>query len=102
MIGGCPNCTRDIPLRSREQNRPSAVPLPRTIAARLSESMPIEPRYGFSGRTLELFHVERYLIKQFIVILYGFAGTGKTALAREAADWLTRTGMSCLCLLYLL
>jgi hypothetical protein len=60
---------------------------------RLSEAMPEEPRYGFSGRSRELLQLERYLTRGKLVVISGFGGIGKTALAREAADWLTRTKM---------
>src|SRR6266567_1907236 len=55
--------------------------------------MPPEPRYGFSGRSRELLQVERHLLQGKLVVIHGFGGVGKTALVREAADWLTRTGM---------
>jgi tetratricopeptide (TPR) repeat protein len=75
------------PVRKRKSKKASAgVSLPR-----LSESMPPEPRYSFSGRAHELLHIERYLLRGKLVVLHGFGGIGKTALARETADWLTRT-----------
>jgi tetratricopeptide (TPR) repeat protein len=60
---------------------------------RLSETMPAEPRYGFSGRAYELLHIERSLLRDQLVVIHGFGGVGKTALVRENADWLTRTRM---------
>src|SRR5437667_4409839 len=60
---------------------------------RLNEQMPIMPRHGFSGRTRELLQIERWLMRGKLIVIHGFGGIGKTALAREAADWLTRTGM---------
>ncbi|HEY6286835.1 MAG TPA: CHAT domain-containing protein, partial [Ktedonobacteraceae bacterium] len=60
---------------------------------RLSESMPAEPRYGFSGRAYELLQIERFLLHGQLVVMHGFGGVGKTALVRETADWLTRTRM---------
>jgi tetratricopeptide (TPR) repeat protein len=54
---------------------------------------PPAPRYGFTGRSRELLQVERALLDHRVVVLYGFGGIGKTALAREASLWLTRTGM---------
>ncbi len=63
------------------------------LAPRFSEQMPPKPRYGFSGRARELHRIERSLLRGKLVIISGFGGVGKTALAREAADWLTRTRM---------
>jgi tetratricopeptide (TPR) repeat protein len=60
---------------------------------RLNEHIPQEPRYGFNGRSRELLQLERWLGQNKLVVIHGFGGMGKTALAREAADWLTRTGM---------
>ena len=60
---------------------------------RLSEGVPTAPRYGFSGRARELLKLERSLLRGQLVVIHGFGGIGKTALAREAADWLTRTKM---------
>lgn len=59
----------------------------------LNEEMPLEPRYGFSGRARELLQIERALLGGRLVVISGFGGIGKTALVRETADWLTRTGM---------
>jgi tetratricopeptide (TPR) repeat protein len=61
--------------------------------SRLNKEMPAAPRYGFSGRARELLLVERHLLRGKLVVIFGFGGIGKTAMAREAADWLTRTGM---------
>ncbi len=63
------------------------------LPSRLNTDMPPEPRYGFSGRFRELLQVERHLLRGKLVAIAGFGGVGKTALVREAADWLTRTGM---------
>ena len=64
-----------------------------TPALRLNEDMPKEPRYSFIGRSHELLQIERQLLRGKLMVIYGFGGVGKTALMREAADWLTRTGM---------
>ena len=37
--------------------------------------------------------MERWLLQGKLVVVKGFYGVGKTALVREAADWLTRTQM---------
>ena len=58
-----------------------------------SGQLPVAPRYGFSGRARELLQIERWLLQRKLIVMHGFGGIGKTALAREAADWLTRTGM---------
>src|SRR5205085_10597803 len=47
----------------------------------------------FTGRSAELLQIERSLLRKRIVVVSGFGGIGKTALAREVADWLTRTKM---------
>ncbi len=68
-----------------------------SIAAAQTDSLrytlPPAPRYGFTGRARELHRIERWLLRGSAVVVHGFGGTGKTAIAREAADWLTRTGM---------
>jgi hypothetical protein len=58
-----------------------------------NEQMPAEPCYGFTGRAHELLQIERMLMRGKLVVISGFGGSGKTALVREAADWLTRTKM---------
>lgn len=57
----------------------------------LNAAMPAAPRYGFSGRSRELWQLERALLQKKLVVIHGFGGMGKTVLAREAADWFTRT-----------
>ncbi len=52
-----------------------------------------ETRFKFTGRSKELWELERFLRKKRVVILHGFGGQGKTAIACEASRWLTRTGM---------
>jgi tetratricopeptide (TPR) repeat protein len=76
------------------QPESTSAQLSRTSPIRyLNEEMPAEPRYGFSGRRRELQQIERHLLQGRMVVLHGFGGIGKTALARETADWLTRTRM---------
>jgi tetratricopeptide (TPR) repeat protein len=58
-----------------------------------NSEMPATPRYGFTGRSRELLQLERWLRQGKLVVVHGFGGMGKTTLVREAADWLTRTGM---------
>jgi len=64
-----------------------------SLPKRLGGEMPPEPRYGFTGRARELLRIERALIRGKPVVIHGFGGIGKTALAREAANWLTQTGL---------
>ena len=67
-------------------------PAPRAEMPGLA-GFPEPPRYGFTGRSFELLQVERTLLDHRVAVLHGFGGAGKTALAREAGLWLTRTGM---------
>ncbi|HEY1353099.1 MAG TPA: CHAT domain-containing protein [Ktedonobacteraceae bacterium] len=65
-----------------------------TALLRLNEHASARPpRYGFSGRASELLQIERALLHKKLVVIHGFGGMGKTALAREAAEWFTRTGL---------
>ena len=57
--------------------------------------LPPEPEGGFVGRERELHTLESALWGQAgngIVLLHGYEGMGKTALAAHAARWLVRTG----------
>jgi tetratricopeptide (TPR) repeat protein len=101
---GQPVELRDWWLPHFYQQRPLALQATRSVRkrkpqpagamlARLNTEMPPEPRYGFSGRAYELLQVERQLLRNKLIVISGFGGVGKTALVREAADWLTRTGM---------
>ncbi len=77
------------PTRPSGQLKQESIP----SSVRLSDTMPAEPRYGFSGRAYELLQLERWLMRGKLVVIHGFGGVGKTALVRETADWLTRTKM---------
>lgn len=83
-----PTPTAPLPPARTRKKPPVDVSLPV-----FSEDMPGEPRYGFSGRALELLQIERALLQKKLVVIHGFGGMGKTALAREAADWFTRTAL---------
>ena len=49
---------------------------------------------GFYGRRRELFDIERWFVGGTRrIVLSGFGGQGKTALATEAGRWLLRTGL---------
>ena len=54
--------------------------------------LPGEPRHGFHGRAREMLKLERAFAEHRIVVLHGFGGLGKTALAAEAGRWFHRTG----------
>ncbi|MBK9050773.1 MAG: CHAT domain-containing protein [Chloroflexi bacterium] len=54
---------------------------------------PPAPLHGFHGRARELLALERAFAKRHILILHGFGGQGKTALATQTADWFQRTGL---------
>ncbi len=57
------------------------------------EREPRQPYHDFTGRAQELHLIERSLSQRKFVVICGFGGIGKTALAHEAADWLIRTNM---------
>jgi WD40 repeat protein/tetratricopeptide (TPR) repeat protein len=80
-------------LQPTQTDRSGKIAQQSLISRRLNEDMPGVPRYGFNGRAYELHQIERSLLRRRLVVIHGFGGIGKTALAREAADWLTRTGM---------
>jgi tetratricopeptide (TPR) repeat protein len=65
--------------------------VPEVTLPHLNADLPVAPRYGFSGRSYELLRIERTLLQKKLVVIHGFGGIGKTALAREAAEWFTRT-----------
>ncbi len=65
---------------------------------------PKPPSHGFHGRARELLELERLMLPRpdaegkpkpghRIVVLHGWGGQGKTALATEAAHWFARTGL---------
>ena len=54
---------------------------------------PPAPTHGFQGRARELLLLERALRSQRGIVLHAMGGMGKTALATEAADWWTRSGL---------
>jgi tetratricopeptide (TPR) repeat protein len=88
-----PHFYQQRPLVLRATRPSGQLDLPPASSERMSESMPAEPRYGFSGRAYELLQIERRLMQGQLVVIRGFGGVGKTALVRETADWLTRTKM---------
>ena len=56
-------------------------------------AFPRAPLYHFHGRARELHALEREFRSFRAVLLHAMGGMGKTALAREAAFWWTRTGL---------
>ncbi|MEP7008774.1 MAG: TIR domain-containing protein [Acidobacteriota bacterium] len=56
-------------------------------------AFPPPPAFGFQGRALELYDLERCLRTSRGIVLHAMGGMGKTALAAEAADWWTRSGL---------
>src|SRR5260370_32910995 len=87
-----PHFYQQRPLILRATKAPRKRKKSATVPARFNDAMPPEPRYRFSGRAYELLQIERHLLHKRLVVLSGFGGIWKTALLREAADQLTRTG----------
>lgn len=77
----------DPALLPRRPARREARPAPPFVG------FPPAPRAGFQGRGHALHRLERTLLRHPVVVVDGPGGLGKTALAREAARWWTRTGM---------
>lgn len=84
---------RPVLLQSGETKQRNKQIQPSNALPRLSDEMPAAPRYGFSGRAREMLLLERALLRGKLIVVRGFGGVGKTALVREAADWLSRTKM---------
>lgn len=77
---------------ARGEAESTEVVAPNLVRPRLS-GLPPAPFYSFGGRSRELHHLERQLMERKLVVLNGFGGVGKTALSREAAEWLTTSKM---------
>ena len=56
-------------------------------------AFPRPPLYTFRGRARELQVLERAFRTDRAILLHAMGGMGKTALAREAGDWLTQVGL---------
>jgi len=70
---------------------PATIPQP-LVSSRVPGGLPPDPLHGFHGRARELLQLERLFRDHPVVVLHGYGGQGKTALAAEAARWLHRTG----------
>lgn len=98
---GEPVMLRDWWLPHFYQQRPldfapaaAAQPVALPVTQRKLTGFPHPPRYGFgNARARDLQTLERALLNGKLLVIQGFGGQGKTSLATEAADWLTRTGM---------
>jgi hypothetical protein len=66
---------------------------PRFPTGQYIGAFPRPPLYTFHGRARELYALERAFGTDRAILLHAVGGMGKTALAREAGDWLTRTGL---------
>lgn len=66
---------------------------PRFPTGQDTGAFPRAPLYQFHGRARELHALERAFATDRAVLLHAMGGMGKTALAREAGEWLTRTGL---------
>jgi len=67
--------------------------LPRALTdSKSAGGLPEPPTFGFQGRAHDLLTLERKLATYAIVVLHGYGGMGKTALATEAGRWFHRIG----------
>ncbi len=56
-------------------------------------AFPRPPQFGFQGRARELYELEGLFRRHRGIVLHAMGGMGKTALATEAAQWWTRSGL---------
>jgi tetratricopeptide (TPR) repeat protein len=79
--------TRQAPAQAPPTSDRPRFPIGQHIGA-----FPRPPLYNFHGRARELYALERAFRTDRAILLHAMGGMGKTALAREAGDWLTQTG----------
>jgi tetratricopeptide (TPR) repeat protein len=67
---------------------------PKSIASELlvGRDLPLRPEIGFYGRDETFYNLDRGFDTNRVVLLYGYAGSGKTATAIEFARWYRLTG----------
>jgi CHAT domain len=84
-------------VRLDTHRKPAKAPLtsdrPRFPTSQHIGAFPSLPLYNFHGRARELYTLERAFRTDRTILLHAMGGMGKTTLAREAGDWLTRTGL---------
>ena len=78
---------------ARRRGRPPPARVPAAAGARPAGRLPARPQYGFQGRARELYELERLFRRYRGIVLHAMGGMGKTALATEAAQWWTRSGL---------
>ena len=79
--------------------KPDAAPIKITLdesggakPGALDQALPARPEVGFYGRDETLYALDRAFDTHRIVLLHGFAGSGKTTTAAEFARWYALTG----------
>jgi tetratricopeptide (TPR) repeat protein len=84
---------RPLMLQSVREEPQSGQPVSTPTGQRPDSTTPVSSLIAFTGRSAELYQIERSLLRKCIVVINGFGGIGKTTLAREVAGWLARTKM---------
>ncbi len=80
------------PVFAKRRGRLKVSAEPGRGAEGVAECLPKAPEWGFVGRDEVLLELDRAFEEHKVVLLHAFAGSGKTATAREFAVWYWQTG----------
>jgi tetratricopeptide (TPR) repeat protein len=81
-----------FPKPEQSRGAPLRITLDAAQARAVVQGVPPPPDVGFFGRDETLLALDRAFDTQRVVLLYAYAGSGKTATAAEFARWYVQTG----------